>query len=230
MPPENFALLLILGVVNHQVAHIITVGVVFDDLRRWVKARNGKLGYLASCHLCCGTWIGFAEAAVAKHRFDFTGNGVVDFFLLAFTVALLGRATNELLALMACKVSNLQRRTDALAPDGPPPSIQRDSDDDSQEAIAMANRKPFAHFRQDVPADDAPQLGAIIQEGVHKFIVKTIIPQDCDGTLVACELFPLAWEHGRVADQEYMADALDARAWVLDIMEHYYGDKRRDCA
>jgi hypothetical protein len=52
---ESLALLFVLGAVNNQISHIVTVGVIFEDVRQLVKVRiGGKMAHLVTCHLCCG--------------------------------------------------------------------------------------------------------------------------------------------------------------------------------
>lgn len=59
------------GLVNWIATLIIVEGVIFDDARRWVTRRADragwwKLSYLVTCHLCAGTWVGFALALVVR--------------------------------------------------------------------------------------------------------------------------------------------------------------------
>ena len=113
MDGQTVLLLVILGGVNHQVTHIITTGVMFEEFRQWVRFQCGsKLGYLASCHLCCGTWVGFLEGAVTYDQIRITASAVIDAVLVSFFVALLGRIFNEALALGAAKVTEIRQRTE----------------------------------------------------------------------------------------------------------------------
>lgn len=61
---------LYLGLVTWLATLIIVEGKIFDTPRQWVVSyAPGKLSYLVTCHLCAGTWVGFALAAVAGGPF-----------------------------------------------------------------------------------------------------------------------------------------------------------------
>ena len=105
------AAILILGAINHQIAHIVTQGVVFDTLRARAKAVHPKLGYLLSCHLCFGTWIGFVMAAAVTVPLPFEpAHPLVGFLSAAFLIAFVGRIWNELWAILAQTVALLRER------------------------------------------------------------------------------------------------------------------------
>jgi hypothetical protein len=104
-------MLVILGAINHQITHIITTGVILSEFRAWVKQHLGqKMGYLTTCHLCAGTWVGFAIALVTLNDIQIVSQSVPDFFLVSFAVALMGRVWNEGLALASSKVSEIRAR------------------------------------------------------------------------------------------------------------------------
>lgn len=99
---EVLGLLVLLGAVNHQVAYIVTEGVIFKDFRYWahvygIKIGKPLFGYLFTCHTCFGMWVGFVEAVVTLGAVRFV-HPVVDFFLVAFAAAFIGRVLNELIA------------------------------------------------------------------------------------------------------------------------------------
>lgn len=117
---ELIGMFVLLGMVNHQVTQIITVGAIFDTFRQKMWDIHPKLGYLFRCHLCFGTWVGLVEGAfvpLAVHD-----SAIVSWLLVSFAVAMIGRAFNEALAFVACQVrvskaqaegieeSNLQQR------------------------------------------------------------------------------------------------------------------------
>lgn len=223
MQPDSLTLLLILGAVNHQVAHILTVGVIFEDVRQWVRDNLGaKMGYLTTCHLCAGTWVGFLEAMAVAGHVQLTKNLAVDFALTAFTVALVGRLVNETRALMSSKVAEIRRRTEAVAPVAQPHGT-----DESEDG---GDSGPHTRWKQGIAAEDASRVGDIVQEGSHEYIVKTLVPQDCSGALVAYELFPLAWERGQVDDKEWFAIALEDCDSVRDFVTRHYARMRQECA
>ena len=115
MTTDTLLLLVILGAANHQVTHIITVGVIFEGLRQWITRTFGaKAGYLVQCHLCAGTWVGFGQAGWTYGQIRMTQSEPLDAFLVAFTVALIGRLVNEVLALMAAKVQEIRNRVEYL--------------------------------------------------------------------------------------------------------------------
>jgi len=108
---EALLLLLVLGAVNHQISHIITTGVIFEDVRQFVKVRiGGKLGYLVSCHLCCGTWAGLIMAVFTSDVVPLVREPIANAVLVGFAIALIGRVWNEGLALASSKVSEIRAR------------------------------------------------------------------------------------------------------------------------
>jgi hypothetical protein len=106
---ETLGLFILMGMANHQVAQIVTTGVVFDTFRAWAHTVHPKLGYLFTCHLCFGTWVGMVMAAVVGLTVH--ENAIVSWGLVAFGTAMLGRFFNEVLALIARHV----RATEAQA-------------------------------------------------------------------------------------------------------------------
>lgn len=58
----------LLSAVNHQVTYTCVEGSIFEAPRSFLRARGGKLGELAGCHLCMGTWVGFLQAAMLRPR------------------------------------------------------------------------------------------------------------------------------------------------------------------
>jgi hypothetical protein len=108
---DSIWLLVILGAINHQVTHIITIGVIFEDVRAFIQQRiGGKMGYLVTCHLCAGSWVGFMMAFAAMDHIKLDDSWYVNWVLLSFAIALLGRLWNELLALASSKVSEIRSR------------------------------------------------------------------------------------------------------------------------
>ena len=108
---DTLLMLLVLGAVNHQITHCITAGVIFEEVREWVQTHCGpKLGYLVTCHLCAGTWVGFGIAAVTAQAVPLVVQPVANFLLVSFAVALVGRIWNEGLALASSKASEIRLR------------------------------------------------------------------------------------------------------------------------
>jgi hypothetical protein len=110
--------LLVLGAINHQVTHIITTGVILEDFRQAIALKFGpasKMAYLTRCHLCAGSWVGFAIALVAPEGLQITAQPLANFMLVSFAVALVGRIWNEGLALASSKVSEIRRRENSHA-------------------------------------------------------------------------------------------------------------------
>jgi hypothetical protein len=104
-------MLLVLGAINHQITHIVTTGVILAEVRTWVKQHMGqKVGYLTTCHLCCGTWVGFGIALLSMDAVQLVREPVANFLLLSFANALVGRVWNEGLALASSKVSEIRAR------------------------------------------------------------------------------------------------------------------------
>jgi hypothetical protein len=103
--------LVVLGAINHQITHIITTGVIFKECRDWVWATfGGKLGYLTTCHLCCGTWVGFAMALAVQDQFKIDDMVYVNYLAVAFVVSFAGRMWNEVWALASSQVSAIRTR------------------------------------------------------------------------------------------------------------------------
>ena len=104
MDGQPVLLLVILGGVNHQVTHILTVGVIFEEFRQWVRSHLGsKAGHLVQYHLCAGMCVGFLESAATYDPIRITASALVGAVLMAFFVALLERIFNEALTLGAAQ-------------------------------------------------------------------------------------------------------------------------------
>lgn len=69
----NLATVVFLGLVNWIATIIIVESVIFEDVRSFIQRRGKlleatrpalgrKLGYVITCALCTGTWVGFVEA------------------------------------------------------------------------------------------------------------------------------------------------------------------------
>jgi hypothetical protein len=121
-------LLLVMGIVNHQITYILTTSVLFAGFRQRVISWFGpgsKVSYLVTCHLCASTWVAFLMAAAINSSwnltsvlFAFTGNSFIDWGLLAFATGFIGRLANEILALLSQTVYRReweQERNEILA-------------------------------------------------------------------------------------------------------------------
>jgi hypothetical protein len=97
-----------------QATTIVVESVLFEDVRRLVRrvalrVHSTKLAYLLGCHLCTGTWVGFALVAIVPgvpFRLDYwplslTVNGLV--------IAGGGRVLLELTSLARSKNEQLAR-------------------------------------------------------------------------------------------------------------------------
>ena len=58
--------LLALAAACHQITFIVVESWLFKGRREWAASRNEHLGKLVSCHLCFGTWVGLALAALFR--------------------------------------------------------------------------------------------------------------------------------------------------------------------
>ncbi len=90
-------LVFVLGLVNCQVAHIVTSSTLFMPLRIWAMGRGFYQGYLFNCFLCFGTWVGLMEALVTIGYFHWF-NPFIDTFAAWFSIACVGRILNEAIA------------------------------------------------------------------------------------------------------------------------------------
>jgi hypothetical protein len=113
---DMLGMLLVLGAINHQITHIITTGVIFQEIRQWVwNTFGGKLGYLVTCHLCCGTWIGYIMAVFAIDAITLDDRMMINYLLVAFAISLVGRVWNELIAILSSKVAEIRKRESCYA-------------------------------------------------------------------------------------------------------------------
>lgn len=100
---NELLILLLLGAVNHQVSHIVTASALFNGVRAWFGERSPYLGYLLSCHLCFGTWVGLIQAVFVQVPIIVDAPPLVGYLSTAFAAALLGRIINEFMALFAAE-------------------------------------------------------------------------------------------------------------------------------
>lgn len=90
--------LLVLGLINWIVTTIIVEGVIFDEQRAWAKQHlPAKIAYLTTCHLCAGTWVGWAVAVAAGFR---VGHGIVGLALGGLAIKAVGHITLELASVL----------------------------------------------------------------------------------------------------------------------------------
>lgn len=188
-------ILVVLGAINHQVTHILTVGVVFADFREWMSRTFGadsKMAYLTRCHLCAGTWIGFLIAAVTNDAVRLVSDPLVNFAPLSFAVALVGRVWNEGLALASSGVSLIRARVEQPQTPAVPP-VQPADTARSQQTCTPCER-PFDDDSEldhlmlwtNVPRDMAPAVGdAITQRGISYEVIH--LQETPSGVDVLCE-------------------------------------------
>ncbi len=117
-----------LSAMNCQVTVIVVESWLFRDCRAWIQRHSEWLGRLVTCDLCFGTWVGFFLAIVFRPTFVdapplrtpwpefnelFRRIAVVAGD--AFTIALGGRALNEILGLLDREVAVREEEKELLA-------------------------------------------------------------------------------------------------------------------
>src|SRR5688500_1181555 len=97
--------LLALAAACHQITFIVVESWLFKGLRESAAARNEHLGKLVSCHLCFGTWVGLALAALFRPTLvapsaNVRGpaRAVLAWAVDAFVISLVARVMNETIA------------------------------------------------------------------------------------------------------------------------------------
>lgn len=108
--------LFILGAACHQITYIVVESWLFAGVRERAARISAHAGKLVSCHLCFGTWVGMALAALFRPGLvppapAAPARGLLAWAVDAFTIALVGRALNELLAIARREVE--RRRSEA---------------------------------------------------------------------------------------------------------------------
>lgn len=95
-------LILLLGLVNWFGTLLVVESEFFRPLRDWTgtRAKNAerklgrlfwrKVDFMINCHMCAGTWVGFALAAFAPPIF---GAGVIPFLIVALLIKAIGHLT-----------------------------------------------------------------------------------------------------------------------------------------
>lgn len=113
--------LLALGAACHQITFIVVESWLFRGLRDAAQARSAHLGRLLSCHLCFGTWVGLAlaalfrpQSAVPSGRARSPLRGVAEWAVDAFLISLVARALNEVLAAIRHEVALKRREAEVL--------------------------------------------------------------------------------------------------------------------
>ena len=97
--------LLALAAACHQITFIVVESWLFKGLRDRAAARNEHLGKLVSCHLCFGTWVGLALAALFRPTLVAPSAGVrgparsvLSWAVDGFVISLAARVMNETIA------------------------------------------------------------------------------------------------------------------------------------
>jgi hypothetical protein len=152
MPGGNMAAhvlaFFLLSMANHQIAHIVTTSVLFDDFREWVGYTFGygsKADYLVHCHLCAGTWIGLLQGlAAAALGFTVLGPAWIDAVILGFAVAMLGRFWNEVLALLSARTMQVKLET------------AMDEQDHNRQMVQQIMAAPMPHGQMQSPWSSYP--------------------------------------------------------------------------
>jgi hypothetical protein len=104
---------LVLGAACNQITTIVTESLLFRPFRERVAQRSSYLGELVSCHLCFGTWVGFALAFLSPPRLIF-GLPVLSTLTESFAVSFLGRTFNEITGLLKREVQRTEEETRVL--------------------------------------------------------------------------------------------------------------------
>lgn len=99
--------LLALAAACHQITFIVVESWLFKGLREAAAVRSEHLGRLVSCHLCFGTWVGLALAAVFRPTLVPPSppargavRGVLAWLVDAFVISLVARVMNEVIAIV----------------------------------------------------------------------------------------------------------------------------------
>lgn len=106
---------LFLGLVNWIATIIIVESVIFEDVREWVQRRGKlmeatrpragrKVGYVLTCALCVGTWVGFVEALCFGGPLRF---GVLSFIANGLLFKALGHLFLQVNALAHHKIEEM---------------------------------------------------------------------------------------------------------------------------
>ncbi|HEX4744018.1 MAG TPA: hypothetical protein VFW12_05035 [Candidatus Limnocylindria bacterium] len=97
--------LLALAAACHQITFIVVESWLFKGLRDAAAARNEHLGKLVSCHLCFGTWVGMALAALFRPTLvrpsgyvPGPARALLQWAVDAFVISLVARVMNETIA------------------------------------------------------------------------------------------------------------------------------------
>ena len=104
---------LVLGAACNQITTIVTESLLFRPFRERVAQRSSYLGELVSCHLCFGTWVGFALAFLFPPRL-ISGVPVLSTLAESFAVSFLGRTFNEITGLLKREVQRTEEETRVL--------------------------------------------------------------------------------------------------------------------
>ena len=85
-----------LGLVNWLATTIVVESALLEPVRVRVERRWPRLGYLLDCHLCTGTWVGFALAAAFRRH-----PGVAGFVFDALLYKAIGHLVLDVVATAA---------------------------------------------------------------------------------------------------------------------------------
>jgi hypothetical protein len=116
--PAGAGIAMALAAAANQITVIVTESLLFGPLRDAVRKRSHYLGELVSCHLCFGTWVGFALALVFRPGWiGRNGRGPARALAViadGFAIAYFGRLLNELTAKVQREVRVLDETAERL--------------------------------------------------------------------------------------------------------------------
>ena len=110
---SGFVRWLVVAAACNQITTIVTESLLFQPVRERISERSRYAGELVSCHLCFGTWVGFALALVTPPGVV-RGVPGVSRLVEAFSISFGGRLFNEVAGLLKREVRHTEEETRAL--------------------------------------------------------------------------------------------------------------------
>ena len=107
----------VLSAACNQITTIVTESLLFKPVRERVAERSHYLGELVSCHLCFGTWVGFALALLIRPGLV-RGMPVISTMAEGFAISYGGRLLNEVTGLLKREVRRTEEETRVLEETG----------------------------------------------------------------------------------------------------------------
>jgi hypothetical protein len=104
---------LVLAAACNQITTIVTESLLFRPVRERIAQRSEYAGELVSCHLCFGTWVGFALGILFRPGLV-RGFPVLSTATEGFAISFLGRLFNEITGLLKREVRHTEEETRVL--------------------------------------------------------------------------------------------------------------------